>query len=75
MFQQPKTGDRVHLTTRDFEPDYQRGEGGTVVSGPHPIHSGGFYYVAVMDKDGPGAAVILFDTSEIEVDATVSVRG
>ncbi|HEY7310197.1 MAG TPA: hypothetical protein VH643_12615 [Gemmataceae bacterium] len=69
MFQGPKTGDRVRLATRDFEPDYQRGEAGTVFSGPHPIPSGGFYCVVTMDKDGPGAAVIVFNSSEIELDA------
>jgi hypothetical protein len=73
MFLGPKMGDRIRLNTRDFEPDYQQGEAGTVLSGPHPIPSGGFYFVVVMDKDGRGAVVIILDTSEFEVDATASV--
>jgi len=40
MSQGPKTGDRIRLTTWDYEPDYERGERGTVLSGPHLIPSG-----------------------------------
>ena len=69
MSHRPKTGDRVRLTTRDLEPDYQRGEGGTVLSGPHLIPSGGHFYVVTMDKDGPTGTGIIINASEIEIDA------
>ena len=73
MIQRPKTGDRVRLTTRDFEPDYQRGEAGTVLSGPHPIPSGGHFYVVTLDKDGPTGTGIIINASEIEVDAAATI--
>jgi hypothetical protein len=69
MNKHPRTGDRVRLTTRDFEPDYRPGDTGTVLSGPHLIPSGGYYCVVTMDKDGPSAAAIIFNASEIEVEA------
>ena len=75
MSQEPKVGDRVCLTTRDFEPDYQRGEEGTVLSGPHPTPSAGFFYIVAMKKFGPGTEEIIFRANEIEVDATATVLG
>jgi hypothetical protein len=72
MNKHPRTGDRVRLTTRDFEPDYRPGDTGTVESGPHPIPSGGFFYLVTVEKDGPGAAAIVFNASEIEVEAVAS---
>jgi hypothetical protein len=59
----------VRLSTRDFEPDYGKGETGTVLSGPHPVPSGGFFYVVTMKKNGPSATGIILNASEIEVDA------
>jgi hypothetical protein len=69
MSQQPKVGDRVRLRTRDFEPDYRTGDTGKVESGPHPIPSGGYYYVVTLDRGEPGATGIILNASEIEVDA------
>jgi hypothetical protein len=69
MNRQPKAGDRVRLTTRDFEPDYRPGDKATVLSGPHPIPSGGHFYVVTMDKDGLAATGITINASEIELDA------
>jgi hypothetical protein len=69
----PKPGDRVRLTTRDFEPNYFQGDIGTVESGPHPIPSGGFYYVVTMEKDGPAPGPTSFIADEIEVDAAADV--
>ncbi|HEY7311386.1 MAG TPA: hypothetical protein VH643_18640 [Gemmataceae bacterium] len=69
MNRQPKTGDRVRLTTRDFEPDYWPGDRGTVLSGPHPIPSGGHFYVVTLDKDGPTGTGITINANEIELDA------
>jgi hypothetical protein len=73
--QQPKTGDRVRVTTRNFEPDYQRGDKGTVMSGPHQTPSGGFFYVVQMDKDGPAAAGIIVHEEELEDEDSESVSG
>jgi hypothetical protein len=68
MSEQPKSGDRVRLTTGDFLPDDWPGDSGTVESGPHPIPRGGFYYVVTLDRAGPGAAGIVLTESEIEVE-------
>jgi hypothetical protein len=75
MSQEPKTGDRVLVTTRDFEPEYRPGDRGTVLSGPHPIPSGGFFYVVAVDKDGSAATGIVFHAGEIAVDTTACADG
>jgi hypothetical protein len=75
MSQQPKVGDRVRLTTRDFEPGYGLGEAGTVESGPHLISSGESYFIVLMDKDGPGAPGIILRTCEIEIDMVERIAG
>ena len=75
MSQLPKTGDRIRLTTWDYEPDYRRGERGTVLSGPHLIPSGGHFYVVIMDRDGPTGTGRIINASEIEIDAAMTVRG
>lgn len=67
MSQHPKTGDRVRVVTRNFEPDYQVGDTGTVESGPQALPSGGFYYVVRMDRDGPDAKGNVFVAGEIEL--------
>jgi hypothetical protein len=61
-----QTGERVRLTTRDFEPDYRLDDRGTVQSGPHHTPSGGFFYVVRMDKDGPAAPGIIVHGDELE---------
>ena len=75
MRQGPKEGDRVRLTTRDFEPDYRLGEAGAIESGPHFIPRGGSYFIVTMAKDGPGAPGIILRTCEIEVDTVASLSG
>ena len=74
MSQRPKTGDRIRLTTRDFEPDYRPGDKGTVMSGPHLVPSGGHFYVVVMDKDGSTATGRIINDDEIEVDVATAVN-
>lgn len=71
MPQQPKTGDHVRLTAQDFLPDYRPGDTGTVESGPHPIPSGGSYFIVLMDRGRPGAAAVVFTEREIELAAAV----
>jgi hypothetical protein len=61
----------MRITTQDFEPDYLAGDTGTVESGPHPIPSGGVFYVVRMERDGPGAAAIIVREDDMEVVATV----
>ncbi|HEY7315522.1 MAG TPA: hypothetical protein VH643_39700 [Gemmataceae bacterium] len=70
----PKAGDRVRLTTRDFEPDYRLSEAGTVESGPHFIPGGGTYFIVTMEKDGPGAPGIILRTCEIEAEEMARER-
>jgi hypothetical protein len=73
MIQKPNPGNRVRLTTRVFEPDFRPGDIGTVLSGPHPISSGGHFYIVAMKKFGPGTEEIIFRATEIEVDAASAV--
>jgi hypothetical protein len=75
MRQGPTTGDRVRLTTRDFEPGYCLGEVGTVESGPHFISNGDSYFIVLIDKDGPGAPGIILRTCEIEIDMVERIAG
>ena len=75
MRQGPKAGDRVRLTTRDFEPDYRLGEAGAIESGPHFIPCSGGYFIVAMEKDGAGAPGIILRTCEIEVDAVARMSG
>ena len=75
MSQEPKTGDRVLVTTGDFEPEYRPGDKGTVLSGPHPVPSGGFFYVVAVDKDGSAGTGIVFHAGEIELDTTDHAQG
>jgi hypothetical protein len=46
-----------------------------VLSGPHPIPSGGHFYVVAMDKDGLTGTGIIINASEIEVDGAAIVGG
>jgi hypothetical protein len=73
MGQQAMVGQPVHLTTRDYEPDYYRGDRGTVLSGPHYTPSGGFFYVVRMEKDGPAAAGIIMHAEEVELEQSEGV--
>jgi hypothetical protein len=73
MGQQATVGQQVHLTTRDYEPDYRPGDRGTVLSGPHPTPSGGFFYLVRLEKDGPAAAEIILHAEELELQQSESV--
>ena len=69
--QQPRSGEAVRLTTREYEPDYCPGDEGTLLSGPRPApYGGGYYYVLQLEKEGPGATEIVVFENEIETAAS-----
>lgn len=73
MGRELKPGDRVRLTTRDFEPDHRRDDTDIVESGPHRIPGGGFFYVVRMEKPtGPGEVGIILREDDIEFDAATA---
>jgi hypothetical protein len=71
MTREPINGDRVRVCTRELLPDYAPGATGHIVSGPHPLPSGGDFYVVVMDGDSSGKATV-FHADEIERDETAT---
>jgi hypothetical protein len=63
-----RRGDRVRVTGRYRLTDYAPGDGGTVLREAFVIPGGVRYYAVAMDKDGPGAACVVFAEEEIEPD-------
>jgi hypothetical protein len=62
-----KVGDRMHLTTGDYAPDYYSGDRGTVLWLAATVPSGETYYGVLMDREISGAG-FLFNADEIELD-------
>ncbi len=74
MIEKPRPGDRVRLTTSDFEPEYKAGDLGIVESGPYIIPSGGDFYLVRMEKDGPDATPTIIRANELELVATADAK-